>query len=199
MAYFLSNSLVGALPVTTLKIDQSKKIKKVELEEKRSKAKQREQEKKNMEIQDIPSKFIPEGFENADPKTREKMIRMMKNRISAQQSREKKKQKYQTIEQELQHYRDETERLERELGDTLKLVDELKRFIKINMGIDYPTPTINISRNSNMRGYLNTGFLVLGLVCVICVTMVNPSTFEAGNSKLVKNPYPDISPYSSEK
>jgi hypothetical protein len=182
------------MPVVTPKIDHSKKIKKVELEEKRSKAKQRENEKKGGDIQGIPAKLIPEGFENADPKTREKMIRMMKNRISAQQSREKKKQKYQTIEQEIQYHRDEAERLQRELNDALKLVDELKRFIKLNLGIDYPTPTLNmpmnVNRGSSMRGFMNTGFLVLGLVCVICLTMVNPgSDGQIGHGNLMPNPY----------
>lgn len=166
----------------TSKIDQSKKIKKTELEEKRTKAKQRELEKKGFDLQGIPEKFIPEGFETADPKTREKMIRMMKNRLSAQQSREKKKQKYQNTEQELQHYKDETERLQRELTEAQKLIEEMKKFIKSNMGIDYPTQKYDLSRSSSMKGFMKTGFLVLGLICVICLSVVNPGSTEPQGS-----------------
>jgi len=63
---------------------------------KREKAKQRSKVKQEVSspmISNLPSKYIPEGFDNPDldEKTRRKMIQMIRNRISAQSSRDRKK------------------------------------------------------------------------------------------------------------
>lgn len=50
----------------------------------------------------IPQKFIPEGFgkANVDEKTRKKMMQMIRNRVSAQTSRERKKEQFDKLEME---------------------------------------------------------------------------------------------------
>jgi len=44
-------------------------------------------------ITEIPQKYIPEGFNqtNLDEKSKKKMVQMIRNRISAQNSRDRKK------------------------------------------------------------------------------------------------------------
>jgi len=64
--------------------------------QKREKAKQRlkvKQEASSPMLSSVNSKYIPEGFDNPDldEKTRRKMVQMIRNRISAQSSRDRKK------------------------------------------------------------------------------------------------------------
>lgn len=73
--------------------DKSKRIKKS-----RDQAKQRNKSK--LEVEKIDKKFIPEGFDdpNLDEHTKKKMIQMIRNRVSAQASRDKKKVYLQQLE-----------------------------------------------------------------------------------------------------
>lgn len=82
-------------------------------------------------ISDINSKYIPEGFNDPDldEKTKKKMIQMIRNRISAQNSRDRKKQYVQQLEA-FQNKLAEENRLNQERSK--KLQDENKRLIAMN-------------------------------------------------------------------
>lgn len=102
---------------------------------KRERAKQRNQAKKSMEEAilsgEIPQKFIPEEFHqpNLDEKTKKKMIQAIKNRIAAQQSRDRKKQ---LIEQLENH--------QRQLADeNLKLKGKVRQLEQENLGLQQKT------------------------------------------------------------
>jgi bZIP transcription factor len=99
---------------------------------KREKAKQRVMIKQEISsISDISSKYIPEGFNDPDldDKTKKKMIQMIRNRISAQNSRDRKKQYVQQLE--ALHYKaSEDSRIVMERNK--KLQEENKRLIAMN-------------------------------------------------------------------
>ena len=81
--------------------DKTKRIKKT-----RDQAKQRTKAKLDAKsiLGNIDPKYIPEGFDNPnlDEATRKKMIQMVRNRVSAQQSRDKKKMHLQELETQIQ-------------------------------------------------------------------------------------------------
>jgi hypothetical protein len=82
-------------------------------------------------ISDISSKYIPEGFNDPDldDKTKKKMIQMIRNRISAQNSRDRKKMYVQQLEALQQKLADES-RMNFERSK--KLQEENKRLIAMN-------------------------------------------------------------------
>jgi len=90
------NNSISDEPGDTIS-DKSKRIKK-----KRDQAKERNKSK--LDLDKIDKKFIPEGFydPNLDEQTRKKMIQMIRNRASAQASRDKKKLYMQQLESENQ-------------------------------------------------------------------------------------------------
>jgi len=77
-------------------LTKSKRIMKRNAAKERKKAK----EETTFSLEGIDKKFIPEGFDdpNLDEKTRKKMIQMIRNRISAQNSRDRKKFQMQKLE-----------------------------------------------------------------------------------------------------
>lgn len=83
-------------PVST----KSKRIQKREKAKQRSQAKVPKVTEEAIISGEIPSKYIPEGFnpENLDEKSKKKMLQMIRNRISAQNSRDRKKNLIETLE-----------------------------------------------------------------------------------------------------
>jgi hypothetical protein len=93
---------------------------------KREKAKERTKTKKGSFLDNVDSKFIPEGFDdpNLDENTRKKMIQMIRNRVSAQTSRDKKKVYMQQLEEYRQKLANENHKLN---SHNSKLMQDLKK------------------------------------------------------------------------
>lgn len=82
-------------------------------------------------IQKVDSKYLPEGFDdpNLDEKAKKKMIQMIRNRVSAQTSRDRKKAYLNQVEQVRESLTDENLRLVRE---NTKLLDKVKKLEEEN-------------------------------------------------------------------
>jgi len=74
----------------------------------------------------VDAKFIPEGFDDPDmdDKTRKKMIQMIRNRVSAQNSRDRKKVYLQQLEENNTHLSEANARLIKEKENILKQLKE---------------------------------------------------------------------------
>jgi len=107
---------------------------------KREKAKERTKSKNDATsfLSQVNSKYIPEGFNNPDldEKTRKKMIQMIRNRISAQNSRDRKKAYVQQLEGEKKAIQDQVRQLTQEkdalLQEYRKLEESHARLLKEN-------------------------------------------------------------------
>jgi regulator of replication initiation timing len=176
----------------TAKVPNASKIRKLEIETKREAAKKREKEKKKLDLAEIPEKYIPEGYYDADPKQQKKMMQMIRNRLSAQNSRDKKKKEQQELMDENQILRDENEALKKELEESRKYIEELKKVTNTcstcsghssqvlqsdesGTESDLYSPT----RRSSIKGIFST-FAFLGLIALVCfmgpVTNFNQKT-----------------------
>jgi len=89
--------LVDKTPSEDKLVSKSKRI------QKRTEAKERTKVKLEAKafFEGIDSKFLPEGYDdpNLDEKSRKKMIQMVRNRISAQNSRDRRKNRLQELEE----------------------------------------------------------------------------------------------------
>jgi hypothetical protein len=97
---------------------------------KREKAKQRTKCKQDTTsfLSQVSSKYIPEGFDDPtiDEKTKKKMIQMIRNRISAQNSRDRKKAYMHELEILKQRLHEENRRVNNERDEVLKQFRELQ-------------------------------------------------------------------------
>ena len=102
---------------------------------KREKAKQRAQARApkitedTLFTGDIPAKYIPEGFYNpdVDEKTKKKMLQMVRNRISAQNSRDRKKQQAQHLEEKNNELKQENFGLKNRVNEQDEIIKALRK------------------------------------------------------------------------
>ncbi len=116
---------------------------------KREKAKQRVKVKQECEspmLSGVYSKYIPEGFDNPDldEKTRKKMIQMIRNRISAQSSRDKKKAYMMHLEEVKNLLIEEKERTVQEKEQLMKQLHKLEKAQK-----KLKSENVELMKNSN--------------------------------------------------
>ncbi len=107
----------------------SKKIqKKDKTKEKAPKGKQKRQQATELLLKTVDKRLIPEGFydPNLDNKTRKKMIQMIRNRVSAQTSRDKKKAYMAQVEENKKELENENIKLAHENSYLLERVKTLE-------------------------------------------------------------------------
>jgi len=99
--------------------------------QKREKAKQRLRIKQEASpaLSSVNSKYIPDGFDNPDldDKSKRKMVQMIRNRISAQNSRDRKKHYMMQLEEAKSILADENNKLSNEKGLLLKQLKKLEK------------------------------------------------------------------------
>lgn len=80
-------------------------------------------------ISEIPEKYIPEGFDDAnlDDKSKKKMIQMIRNRLSAQNSRDKKKAYLKKLEQQHKKTAAENVQYQKEIRQLKQANEALKK------------------------------------------------------------------------
>ncbi len=101
--------------------DKTKRIKK-------SREQAKDRKKSKLEVDKIDKKFIPEGFDDPslDEHTKKKMIQMIRNRVSAQASRDKKKVYLQQLERDNMRLQKENSALSTkytEISNKLKILE----------------------------------------------------------------------------
>lgn len=120
---------------------------------KRNAAKERTKTRKDAEafLAGVDPKFLPEGFDdpNLDEKTRKKMVQMVRNRISAQNSRDRKKIFMQQIEDVNAKLNDEITTLK---AEKITLMNEITRLqqSEAQLIIENQTLRNNLENNNNI-------------------------------------------------
>ena len=106
----------------------STRSKRIQKKEKGNKGKTPKLDPLEALIQKVDSKYLPEGFDdpNMDDKAKKKMIQMIRNRVSAQTSRDRKKAYLNQVEQVKGSLQDENLRLVRENTKLLERVKKLE-------------------------------------------------------------------------
>jgi hypothetical protein len=168
-------------------------------------AKQKEELSTEDLLQQVDARFIPEGFNDPDldDKTRKKMIQMIRNRVSAQNSRDRKKVYLQQLEETNNQLTEETVRLEKEkvvLMNKLKEAEltcqkfreeneTLKRknlCIKCGCTLDIQSPNSSSSEENSpilRRSHAGGNFFGLGMsfAFIFCILLVfNGDYFNGG-------------------
>ncbi|RYE26800.1 MAG: hypothetical protein EOP48_34920 [Sphingobacteriales bacterium] len=105
-------------------VDRSKRI------QKRTQAKERTKIKQEARsfFEGIDSKFLPEGYDdpNLDDKSRKKMIQMVRNRISAQNSRDRRRNRLQELEEINDQLNKDIKSLTHEKNDLIHQINGLQ-------------------------------------------------------------------------
>ncbi len=120
---------------------------------KRQIAKERTKQKQdfNSFLEGVDSKFIPEGFDdpNLDEKTKKKMVQMVRNRISAQNSRDRKKNHMMKLEDINNSLTTERNTL---LKERTNLLGEIQRLHQVNNQLVEEVQVLKRSATCSMCG-----------------------------------------------
>jgi len=169
-------------------------------------------------IQKVDSKYLPEGFDdpNLDEKAKKRMIQMIRNRVSAQTSRDRKKAYLNQVEQVREGLSDENLRLVREntkLLERVKKLEEENEDLKRSAGslcskcgctLEYESqnngettdstasnpssPSYERAPTGGRRNFFGFGMAFAALACVLMVINGGSiGSFYQGQGKSVRN------------